>query len=90
MDYRNGKLKNIDVFFKINSLQCSWLRQLFHNSFHQWKVIPLFFVNKTFNPFKHFNLFVPSAPFLYPPENRVQWERKKGAMGMNGLNSIPT
>ena len=52
MDYQNGGLKNVDVFFKIISLQCSWFRQLFDNSFHQWKVIPLFFINKTFG--EHF------------------------------------
>ena len=52
MDYQNGGLKNVDVFFKIISLQCSWLRRLFDNSFHQWKVIPLFFINKTFG--EHF------------------------------------
>ena len=48
MNYQNVELKNVDVFFKIISLQCSWFRQLFDNSFHQWKVIPLFFINKTF------------------------------------------
>ena len=52
MDYQNGGLKNVDVFFKIISLQCSWFRRLFDNSFHQWKVIPLFFINKTFG--EHF------------------------------------
>ena len=40
--------RNVNVFFKIISLQCSWLWQLFENSFHQWKVIPLFFISKTF------------------------------------------
>ena len=52
MDYQNGGLRNVDVFFKIISLQCSWFRRLFDNSFHQWKVIPLFFINKTFG--EHF------------------------------------
>ena len=52
MDYQNGALKNVDVFFKIISLQCSWFRRLFDNSFHQWKVIPLLFINKTFG--EHF------------------------------------
>ena len=45
MDYQNGGLKNVDVFFKIISLQRSWFRRLFDNSFHQWKVIPLFLIN---------------------------------------------
>ena len=52
MDYQNGGLKNVDLFFKIISLQCSWFRRFFDNSFHQWKVIPLFFINKTFG--EHF------------------------------------
>ena len=52
MDYQNGGLRNVDVLFKIISLQCSWFRWLFDNSFHQWKVIPLFFINKTFG--EHF------------------------------------
>ena len=52
MDYQNGELKNVDVFFKIISLQCSRLRRLFDNSFHQWKVIPLVFITKNFG--EHF------------------------------------
>ena len=52
MDYQNVGLKNVNIFFKIISLQCLWLRRLFDNSFHQWKVIPLFLINKTFD--KHF------------------------------------
>ena len=46
IDYQNSGLKKVDVFFKIISLQRSWLRQLFDNSFHQWKVIPLLFIIK--------------------------------------------
>ena len=52
IDYQNGGLKKVDVFFKIISLQRSWLRQLFDNSFHQWKVIPLLFIIKNFG--EHF------------------------------------
>ena len=48
MAYLKVQLKNVDVFFKITSLQCSWLKQLFDNQFHQGKVIPLFFINKNF------------------------------------------
>ena len=52
MDYQNGGLRNVDLFFKIISFQCSWFRRLFDNFFHQWKVIPSFFINKTFS--EHF------------------------------------
>ena len=52
MDYQTSGLKNVDFFFKIISLQCSWFRRLFDNSFCPWKVIPLFFINKAFG--EHF------------------------------------
>ena len=39
--------------FKIINLQCSWLKQLFDDSFHEWKVIPFFYIKKVFgNNFK--------------------------------------
>ena len=41
-DYKGGGLKNIDILNKIISLQCSWIRRLYDNSFHEWKLIPLF------------------------------------------------
>ena len=42
-DYDNGGLKNV-VFSKIVSLQCSWIKRLFDNNFHEWKVIPLYLI----------------------------------------------
>ena len=45
-DYENGGKKNVDIFFKIASLQCSWIRRFFDYNFHQWKVIPLTLINK--------------------------------------------
>ena len=36
-DYDNGGLKSVDFFSKIVSLQCSWIKRLFDNNFHQWK-----------------------------------------------------
>lgn len=29
MDYKNGQLKNVDIFLKMASLQCSWVKKLF-------------------------------------------------------------
>ena len=45
-DYADGRLKSVDIFSKIGSLQCSWVRRLFDNNFHQWKVIPLYLTQK--------------------------------------------
>ena len=33
-DYTDVGLKSVDIFSKIVSLQCSWVRQLFNNNFH--------------------------------------------------------
>ena len=47
-DYKGGALKNIDILNKIIGLQCSWIRGLYDNSFHEWKLIPLFLIKKSF------------------------------------------
>ena len=56
--YENGGLKNVDIRNKVNSLQSSWVKKLYDDCFHEWKIIPLYQLNKTFGPsFKfHSNL----------------------------------
>ena len=39
-------LKNVDIPNKIIALQCAWIRWLYDDSFHEWKLIPLYL--KTF------------------------------------------
>ena len=34
-DYEYGGLKNVDIFSKVVSLQCSWIKSLFDNNFRQ-------------------------------------------------------
>ena len=41
-EYEQGGLKNVDIFSKITSLQCSWIKRLYDDSFYAWKEIPLF------------------------------------------------
>ena len=41
MDYKDGGLKDFDIFFKIASLQCSQVKSLYSQSFHEWKIIQL-------------------------------------------------
>ena len=43
-DYKAGGLKDVDIPNKIIALQCSWIRRLYDNSFHEWKLIPLNFI----------------------------------------------
>ena len=33
---------------KIASLQCSWIKRLYDDSFHEWKLIPLKLIKKSF------------------------------------------
>ena len=37
----NGGLKNVDITFKIISLQCSWVKPIYDSSTDDWKLIPL-------------------------------------------------
>ena len=47
-DFKHGGLKNVNIQKKIISLQCSWVRRLYDDSFHEWKVIPLKLIKKSF------------------------------------------
>ena len=35
---------------KVTSLQSSWVKRLYNDCFHEWKIIPLYQLNKTFGP----------------------------------------
>ena len=69
MDCKNGKLKNVDIFFKIGSLLCSWVKRLYSESFHEWKIIPLYFIESVFGKnFKfHSNLDFKNSTLNYFP-----------------------
>ena len=47
-DFQYGGLKNVDIKSKIVSLQCSWIKKLYDESFHEWKIIPLTLIKNTF------------------------------------------
>ena len=46
--YENGGLKNVDIRNKVNSLQSSWVKILYYDCFHEWEIIPLYQLKKTF------------------------------------------
>ena len=54
-DYKAGGLKNVDIPRKIIALQCSWIRRLYDDSFHEWKLIPLYLIEKSFGTSFKFN-----------------------------------
>ena len=44
--YENGGLKNVGLRNKVTSIQCSWVKRLFEDGFHDWKVILLLLIDK--------------------------------------------
>ena len=60
--YENGGLKNVDILSKVISLQCSWIKRLYDNSSHPWKIIISYlidtYVRKKFK--FHLNLGIPA------------------------------
>ena len=47
-DFKDGGLKNVDINKKIASLQCSWIKRLYDDFFHEWKLIHLKLIKKSF------------------------------------------
>ena len=45
-NYENGGLKNVDIMYKVESLQCSWIKRLCDDNSHNWKVIPLYIITQ--------------------------------------------
>ena len=41
-----GVIKNVDLRNKAISMQCSWVKRLFEDDFHDWKILPLFLIDK--------------------------------------------
>ena len=70
--FETGGVKHFDINLKIISLQCSWVKKLYDENFHEWKIIPLHLIRITFGQnFKfHSNLsydtkLLTSFPVFY-------------------------
>ena len=61
-DCKIGGLKNVDIDLKIVSLKSSWIRRLYNECNHDWKIIPLNYIyNSLGRNFKfHSNLSIPN------------------------------
>ena len=66
-DYRVGELKNNDIPNKIIALQCFPIRRLYDNSFHEWKLIPSYLIEKSFDIsfIFHSNILFKSNKFKF-------------------------
>ena len=62
---KNGDLKDIDIFYKIISLQCSWIRRSFDNNFHDLEVIPLFLIKKVHHHHHHHHYYCFVLYYLF-------------------------
>ena len=63
--YEGGGLKEVDVFTKVNSLQCTWIKRLHDEDFHEWKIIPSYLIKTIFcENFKFYPCLDPSIRSL--------------------------
>ena len=46
--FEEGDLKNVGINLENASVQCSWIKRLHDNKFHEWKLIPLHLIKSTF------------------------------------------
>ena len=44
MEFKAVGLKNVDIRFKLVSFQCFWVKKLYDDCFHEWKIIPLHYL----------------------------------------------
>ena len=54
-EHKNGGLKNVDINFKVISLKLSWIRRLYDDNHHEWKIIPLNFINNILGKRNYFS-----------------------------------
>ena len=47
-NFTEGGLKNVDIKHKFSVLRYSWIQRLYHENFHEWKLIPLRYIHKAF------------------------------------------
>ena len=80
-DFKAEGLKNVDIPNKIIVAQCSWKRRLYDNSFHEWKLIPLYLTEKSFGRSFKFNsnlLFKSNKTKFFPSFYReifLHWKK---------------
>ena len=61
-NYENSGLENVNITFKRISLQCSWVKQLYDSSIHDWKLIRLHITTQKLGK----NFLFHSKPYIDP------------------------
>ena len=64
--YEKGGIKYVALRNKITSTQCSCVKRLFEDDFHDWKVIPLLLISNFYKEIKWINNYTakPTPPLL--------------------------
>ena len=78
-DYKTGGLKNVDIPNKTIALQCSWIWRLYDNSFHEWKQIPLYLIEKLFDTSFNFHSNLLFKCYKFPSfykEIILNWKKR--------------
>ena len=97
-NFENGGLKHGDISSKITSLQCSGIRKLCDEKFHEWKIISSHFINKYFGKsFKFISIFSlyfseKGLNFVYQlfddNGNVKSWSSIKEEFGFNNFSNF--
>ena len=75
--FEESSLKNFDINWKIESLQCAWVKQLYDDKFYEWELTPFHLIKSTFGiNFKfHSNLDFDDSKILTFPSFYKQFFR---------------
>ena len=84
-------MKDVDVFTKVISLQCSWIKRLYDENFHEWKIIPSCFIKTIFcENFKFHPCLDPSIRSLKNVPNFYKEMITNWAKCLSGSPSLPS
>ena len=89
--YGHGGLKDVDVFIKDISLQCSWTKRLYDENFHEWKIISSYLIKTIFcKNFKLHTCHDPSIRSLKNVPNFYKVMITKWAKSLSSSHSLPS
>lgn len=81
MDFKALGFKNIYIWLTFVSLQCSWVKKLYDNCFHEWKIVLLHLLAQYFDFTLNFTVIfkdntMKNVPSLYK-QMLMNWKKKK-------------
>ena len=65
--YETGGLQSVDIETKMKALHLSWINRLYDDNNHQWKTIPLFYLNKIYGQHSFHSHFSPKRDTVLNP-----------------------